>query len=330
MEFMNKIAVITGAGSGIGRELAFQLSGAGCHIALGDVSPEGLAETRDLCQSAHNARSRITTHVVDVSDEAQVVRLREQAAVQHETSSINLLFNNAGIGGGGSMFSHSRESWEKTFNICWGGVYLCTRTFLPMLVNATDAHLVNVSSVNGFWATIGPNHPHTAYSAAKFAVKGFTEALINDLRIHAPHVRCSVVMPGHIGTSLASNSRMVQNESRSPALTAEELAAARRQMAAAGIDDAGVSDEDIQQAQRERAARFLNDAPTTATKAAEIILEGVKARRWRILVGDDALELDKRVRQDPEKAYDFDFFNAFAADVDWRLTPNPQAPSQAG
>src|SRR6478609_11707759 len=81
-----------------------------------------------------------------------------------------------------------------------GGVYNCTRAFLPMLQNAEEGHIVNTSSINGFWASVGPRIPHTAYSAAKFAVKGFTEALIADLRVNAPHIQCSVVMPGQIGT----------------------------------------------------------------------------------------------------------------------------------
>lgn len=326
-DLTNRIAVITGGGSGIGRELALQLAAEGCHLALGDVSPEALQETRALCEvNAFPRKLRITTHIVDVSDEKQVLRFRDEISAQHETSNINLLFNNAGIGGGGSMFSQSRELWEKTFNICWGGVYLCTRTFLPLLANATEGHLINISSINGFWATLGPNVPHTAYSAAKFAVKGFTEALINDLRMHAPHVSCSLVMPGHIGTALASNSRKVQTNRSTIDLTADEILAARKQMANANIDDSQMSDDDIQQANRERAARFLESAPTTAKEAARIIIDGVKAKQWRILVGADAHELDKRIRQTPERAYDADFFNTFAADVDWRLTPHPQNP----
>ncbi len=328
-DFAGKIAVVTGGGSGIGRELALQLANEGCHLALGDVSEQAMAETKALCEAGGSRNQRITTHVVDVSDESQVIRFREDMATQQGATSINLLFNNAGIGGGGSMFSQSRELWEKTFNICWGGVYLCTRTFLPMLVNSQEGHLINISSINGFWATVGPNIPHTAYSAAKFAVKGFTEALISDLRIHAPHVNCSVVMPGHIGTSLVSNSRKVQTNRSTIDLTDEELLAARKQMAKAGIDVAKMSDDDIQQANRERAARFLEAAPTTAKEAARIILDGVKAKQWRILVGSDAHELDRRIRQAPERAYDVDFFNTFAADVDWRLTPHPQNPAQA-
>ena len=109
---------------------------------------------------------------------------------------------------------NSRDEWERTFNICWGGVYNCTRAFLPMLQNAEEGHIVNTSSINGFWASVGPCTPHTAYSAAKFAVKGFTEALITDLRINAPHIKCSVVMPGQIGTSIRANTRKIHSGDR--------------------------------------------------------------------------------------------------------------------
>ena len=152
---------------------------------------------------------RVTNHIADVSDAAQVKRFRDEVADRHDTDKIHLLFNNVGIGGGGSVIAHAREEWERTFNVCWGGVYHCTRAFLPMMQKADTGHIVNTSSVNGFWASIGPRVPHTAYSAAKFAVKGFTEALITDLRINAPHIKCSVVMPGHVGTSIVSNSRKI-------------------------------------------------------------------------------------------------------------------------
>jgi NAD(P)-dependent dehydrogenase (short-subunit alcohol dehydrogenase family) len=90
----------------------------------------------------------------------------------HQTDKIHLLFNNAGIGGGGSMVTHSSDEWERTFNICWGGVYNCTRAFLPMLQNAEEGHIVNTSSINGFWASVGPRIPHTAYSAREIRGQG--------------------------------------------------------------------------------------------------------------------------------------------------------------
>jgi NAD(P)-dependent dehydrogenase (short-subunit alcohol dehydrogenase family) len=319
-DFAGKTAVITGGGTGMGRELARQLVAEGCNVAMCDVSADAMAETKRLCEVERLPQGlRVTTHVADVSIEDQLERFRDEIIEQQATDRINLLFNNAGIGGGGSLFTTSREHWEKTFNICWGGVYLGVRTFLPMLVKADEGHIVNTSSVNGFWASIGPGFSHTAYSAAKFAVKGFTEALINDLRLNAPHIKCSVVMPGHIGTSIITNSRKVQSGTDSDRLTESEIAGARVRLTAAGIDAAGMSDEDVQAFAAERARSFREDAPMTAAAAAKVILDGVKAERWRILVGDDAHRLDERVRQTPERAYDAEFYQSFAEEVGWRL-----------
>ncbi len=315
----DRLAVVTGGGSGMGRELVRQLAAEGCSVAMCDVSAETMAETRQLCERAH-APARVSAHLADVSVEPQVLRFRDEVGREHDTDKVHLLFNNAGIGGGGSLFTNPREQWERTFNICWGGVYFCTRAFLPLLMNAPEAHIVNTSSINGFWASVGPQLPHTAYSAAKFAVKGFTEALITDLRLNAPHIKCSVVMPGHIGTSILVNSRKIQFGARSDDMTSEEIAQIRARLSAAGRDLSQVSDADIQKMAMERARRFLEEAPMTAAAAAKVILEGVKADRWRILVGEDAHRLDERVRQTPEAAYGEDFFAAFAAEVGWAVS----------
>jgi NAD(P)-dependent dehydrogenase (short-subunit alcohol dehydrogenase family) len=319
-DFAGKIAVITGGGTGMGRELARQLVAEGCNVAMCDVSLENMAETRRLCEIEKLPQGlRITTHIADVSIEDEVLRFRDEVAEQQATDKVHLLFNNAGIGGGGSLLTNPREQWDKTFGVCWGGVYYNTRAFLPMLQKASEGHIVNTSSVNGFWASIGPGVPHTAYSAAKFAVKGFTEALIGDLRMNAPHIKCSVVMPGHIGTSIVSNTRKIQTGSESGDLSAQELASARQRLAALGVEAAKMSDEEIQKLSSERARKFREDAPMTAAAAAKVILDGVKAERWRILVGDDAHLLDKRVRDNPEAAYEPDFFQRFAQESGWRL-----------
>jgi NAD(P)-dependent dehydrogenase (short-subunit alcohol dehydrogenase family) len=319
-EFAGKIAVITGGGTGMGRELARQLVAEGCNIAMCDVSGEAMAETRRLCEADGLPQGlRVTTHIADVADEAQVLRFRDEVAERQSTDHIHLLFNNAGIGGGGSLFADTREQWERTFNICWGGVYFCTRAFLPMLQKAREAHIVNTSSVNGFWASVGPNIPHTAYSAAKFAVKGFTEALMTDLQVNAPHIKCSVVMPGHIGTSILVNSRRMLSGNATEALTPAEIERTRARLAAIGRDVAKLSSDDIQKMWSERVRRFAEEAPTSAAAAATIILDGVKAERWRILVGKDAERLDEWVRQDPEQAYEADFFTRFAKEVGWRV-----------
>jgi NAD(P)-dependent dehydrogenase (short-subunit alcohol dehydrogenase family) len=317
-DFAGKLAVVTGGGAGMGRELVRQLVAEGCSVAMCDVSPKSLAEAEDL-RASDRQGVRVTAHVADVSDEAQVVRFRDEVAARHATDKVHLLFNNAGIAGGGSLFGNSRAEWERTFDICWGGVYLCTRAFLPMLVRADEGHIVNTSSVNGFWASIGPGVPHTAYCAAKFAVKGFTEALIGDLAVHAPHVKCSVVMPGHIGTSIASNTRKVHRGTESDVMSPEEIAHLRARLSGGGRDLSQLSDADLQARVAERARQFREDAPTTAAAAAAVILDGVKAGRWRILVGDDAHVLDRMVREAPEDAYGAAFFETYAAGTGWRV-----------
>lgn len=313
-DFNGKIAVITGGGTGMGRELARQLAGEGCSVAMCDVVEKNLAETRRLIESAGAPQGvKVTTHIADVSIEQELIRFRDELAREMDTDKIHLLFNNAGVGGGGSLFTTPRAEWERTFNICWGGVYWGVRTFLPMLVKASEAHIVNTSSVNGFWASIGPMTPHTAYSAAKFAVKGFTEALMTDLKVNAPHVKCSVVMPGHIGTDIAINSRAIL--SGQDELTDNDIRQARARMKGQGVDESQLSDDQIRQMIAGMGQAFRDNAPTSAAQAAKIILDGVKAEKWRILVGDDAHRLDERVRADPERAYEMDFFQLFGPGV---------------
>jgi NAD(P)-dependent dehydrogenase (short-subunit alcohol dehydrogenase family) len=331
-EFAGRIAIVTGGGSGMGRELVRQLVAEACNIAMCDISPTGLGETQRLCEAAGLPQGlRVTTHVADVADRTQVERFRNEVADCHRTDKIHLLFNNAGISGGGSMVTNSSDEWERTFNICWGGVYNCTRAFLPMLQNAEEGHIVNTSSINGFWASVGPRIPHTAYSAAKFAVKGFTEALITDLRINAPHIKCSVVMPGQIGTSIRANTRKIHSGDREmDAIDAAGLAQARKRFALLGRDVSQLSDDQLRNLVVELERRFRDEGLTSAAQAATIILDGVKADRWRILVGADAHKIDEMVRQSPERAYDIAFFNEFARAAGWteRLSlENPELPA---
>lgn len=316
--FEDRIAVITGGGTGMGRELARQLAAAGCHIAICDLSAENMAQTQALCEAESPAGVRITTYVADVSREADLLGFRDAVMREHETDCVHLVFNNAGIGGAGSMIVDDRDTWEKTFNVCWYGVYFGTRTFLPMLIAAEEGHLVNTSSVNGFWATLGPNVAHSAYSAAKFAVKGFTEALINDLALNAPHVKVSVVMPGHIGTSIVINSgKVLGNDPKE--MSDDDLAEARVAMEARGIDFGNATNDQLRQAMVMQGEAFRDDAPMTAGEAATVILDGVRAGRWRILVGDDALVLDRMVREDPENAYSAEFATRLKGSTNWRL-----------
>ena len=281
--FAGKIAVVTGGGSGMGRELVRQLAGEGCSVATCDVRGNAAAETADLARAGAPAGTRVTSHTCDVADEAQVLRFRDEVLAAHAAGHVDLVFSNAGIGGGGSFIADPREQWESVFAVDFWGVYYCARAFLPLLIKSAEGVLVNTSSVNGFWASLGQGVPHTAYSTAKFAVKGFSEALIEDLRVHAPHVRVAVVMPGHVATNIVANSMMAFGVPEADALEANQ--------------------------------GFHDSAPLSAAGAATVILAGVRSGAWRILVGADAHSLDEYVRAYPDDAYDYAKLTAAASDA---------------
>jgi NAD(P)-dependent dehydrogenase (short-subunit alcohol dehydrogenase family) len=272
--FRGKLAVVTGGGSGMGRELVRQLATQSCSVAACDWHPDAMAETASLARADAGSGVLVTSHACDVSDEAQVLRFRDELLGQHARDHVDLVFANAGIGGAGSFVNDSREEWEHTFAVDWWGVYHCARTFLPLLIASGDGVLVNTSSVNGLWAALGPGMPNTAYCAAKFAVRGFTEALIEDLRSNAPQVRVAVVMPGHVGTDIIGNTLRAHGKDPDQML----------------ID---ISND------------FRDKAPLSAAQAATIILDGVRSGTWRILVGQDAAMIDERIRANPEAAYDY-------------------------
>ena len=306
--FNNKIAVVTGGGTGMGRELVRQLAKEGCHVAMCDVIEDNMIETHEIV-SKESPNVFITKHICDVSNEEQVIRFRDEVLSEHNTEIINLLFNNAGIGGGGSFVDSSRDEWERCFAVCWYGVYYCSRAFMPAMVASSEGHLINTSSVNGFWASLGGT-PHTSYSAAKFAVKGFSEALLDDFRMNAPHLGVSVVMPGHIGTSIAINTGKILNANSngtSVERSDEEMQKVKDNMIKLGAPVHNQSLDQIRDIIKERANSFKEDAPMTAAEAATVILDGVKENKWRILVGEDAKALDKWVRESPEDAYNISF-----------------------
>lgn len=299
--FANRIAVVTGGGTGMGRELVRQLAKEGCNVAMCDVIEENMLETFDIV-SKESPDITLSKHVCDVSDEDQVNNFKDEALAQQNTQTINLLFNNAGIGGGGSFITSTREEWERCFAVCWYGVYYCSRAFMQSIVESEEGHIVNTSSINGFWASLGGT-PHTSYSAAKFAVKGFSEALIDDLRVNAPHVGVSVVMPGHIGTSIAENTGKILGGERSD----EDYEKIKENMIKMGMPVHNFSIDQIKEQIKENAESFKNNAPTSSAEAAEIILSAVKRKEWRILVGDDAKAIDQWVRNDPENAYEITY-----------------------
>jgi NAD(P)-dependent dehydrogenase (short-subunit alcohol dehydrogenase family) len=313
--FDDKLAVVTGGGSGIGRALVQQLTASGCHVAMCDLAEADMEQTALLCRDAVARGVRVTTHRCDVAREEDLVAFRQAVAERHDSDHINLLFNNAGVSGGQSFLSDDREQWDRVFAICWGGVYLGCRVFMPMLLASKEAHIINTSSVNGFWACLGGGTEHTAYSSAKFAVKGFTEALSVDLRKHAPHIKASVVMPGHIGTSIAHNSQTMWL-GELDAMDAETVDRLRQRWAGFDPAAAQLTDDMVKEVARKSGDDFRKNAPTSAEEAAQIILNGVRNSQWRILVGDDAVRLDRAVREDPERAYDDDFFDFLSSPMD--------------
>lgn len=311
-DFAGLLAVVTGGGTGMGRELVRQLAAEGCHVAMCDVSQEHMDETVALALAGAPDGTRISTFVADVTDEQAMNAFAGEVRAEFDTDAIQLLFNNAGIGGAGSFVNSTREEWDRVFGVCWGGVLNGMRAFLDLLMAADRGHVVNTSSVNGLWACLGPVGSHTAYSAAKFAVRGFTEALTVDFRVNAPHLTASVVMPGHIGTSIVRNSMILMGMDPKN-MSDEAVAQMRQSLGSRGIDTSGASDEDIRTLAQMRAELFENAAPTTAAQAATIILDAVRANTWRVLVGEDAHDIDRLVRERPTEAYTDEFMDTLDA-----------------
>jgi NAD(P)-dependent dehydrogenase (short-subunit alcohol dehydrogenase family) len=322
-----KLAVVTGGGSGMGRELVCQLAAAGCSVAACDINADTVAETAASARAEAGSEVLVTSHACDVAEEAQLLRFRDELLEAHARDHVNLVFANAGVGGGASFVDGDRAEWERTFAIDWQGVYYTARVFLPLLIAGGDGILVNTSSVNGFWATLGPGLPNTAYSTAKFAIRGFTEALIEDLRVHAPQVRVVLVMPGHVGTDILVNTRRIHRSPGPEDLGQAELDKARAGLSDAGLLAEGASDDELRQLIAQLEGAFKDKAPVTAAQAATIILDGVRSGTWRILVGQDAAWLDRLVRARPEAAYDYEELFTEAAVAEY--TSARQAAGQA-
>ena len=243
------VAVITGAGSGIGRALALNLASKGAALAIADVNEAGLEETR-----ARISGVKVSSHLVDVSNKNRVNAFVGE--VQEAHGKANLIVNNAGVALGGRFEECSLEDMEWLFSInFWGVVHGC-RAFMPLLKREPVAHIVNVSSVFGLIAPVG----QTAYSAAKFAVRGFSEALRHELE--GTPIRLSVVHPGGIKTNIARNARLGANSQQ-------------RQ-------------EVVQAAMAKMEASFT----TSPEDAAERIAQGILRDEPRILIGKDATQID--------------------------------------
>ena len=252
-DFRGKVAAITGAGSGMGRTLALELAGRGCHLALSDIDEVGLAET---VASAGARGVTITSQRLDVADRAAMDAWADQVVADH--GKVNLIFNNAGVALGATVEGMSYDDLEWLMGINFWGVVYGTKAFLPHLKAAGEGHVVNISSVFGLMGI--PSQ--SAYNAAKFAVRGFTEALRIELDIERCGVSCTTIHPGGIKTNIAKNARMSDS------------------LAEIGIDRA--------EATRDFEKMFI----TTPEKAAKVIIRAVELNKRRAMVGPDAHVID--------------------------------------
>jgi NAD(P)-dependent dehydrogenase (short-subunit alcohol dehydrogenase family) len=315
-DFGGKLAVVTGGGSGMGRELVRQLAAQGCSVAVCDVNPDSVAVTAATTWAAAPPGVAVTGHVCDVSDEAQVLRFRDELLDRHATDHVDLVFSNAGIGGGGSFVKDSREEWERTFAVDWGGVYHCARVFLPLLIASGDGVLVNTSSLNGLWASLGPGMPNNAYSTAKFAIRGFSEALIEDLRTNAPQVRVALVLPGSVGTDIVANTRRAHGMPGPEDMNDEQIEEAKGFLVALKLVAEDAPPGEVREALARLEAEAMDKALLSAAEAATIILDGVRSGAWRILVGKDIAFIDERIRRTPDSSYEYEqLFKDMPADL---------------
>ena len=263
--FLNKTAVITGAGSGMGRYLAVLLAKAGCDVAICDINEDALAGTSKMVNHYNVACS---THTVDIGDKEQIDALYEEVIQRHKT--VDLLFNNAGITVLSNFENMPEKDWDRVINVNFHGVVNLTRKFLSHLSERPEAALVNTSSIFGMITV--PNQ--SVYHAAKFAVRGFTESITKEfkgtnLQIHAVH-------PGHIGTNI--------------------LASAKREESTPDLSLVNIVGKNVSQ---EEQGRIFRENGMHPSRAAQIILEGVKAKKSRILVGLDAKVMDLSQRLTP-------------------------------
>ncbi len=251
--FNNKVAAITGAGSGIGQQLAILLAKQGCHLSLSDVNEKGLAET---VQQAKQFGVRVTSKKVDVASRDQIKAWAEETVQNH--GSVNLIFNNAGVALASTVEGASYEELEWIVNINFWGVVYGTKEFLPYIKQTKDGHIINISSLFG----IISQPTQSAYNATKFAVRGFTESLRQELDLEKNGVSATCVHPGGIRTNIAKAARM--NSS----------------LKSLGMDP----EKSIQS--------FDKLLRTPPEEAAQVILNAVKANKPRILIGNDAKILD--------------------------------------
>lgn len=251
--FNNKVAAVTGAGSGIGQQLAVLLAQQGCHLSLSDINEQGLAKTVELLKDSN---VRVTTKKLDVADREAIRAWAEETVQNH--GSVNMIFNNAGVALGSTVEGASYDELEWIVGINFWGVVYGTKEFLPLIKQTGDGHIINISSLFGLTA----QPTQSAYNATKFAVRGFTESLRQELDIENCGVSALCVHPGGIRTNIANDARM--NDS---------------------LRSLGMNPE--------KSARTFNKLlRIPPEEAARQILAAVQKDKRRVLIGNDAKSLD--------------------------------------
>ena len=269
-DFSNKVALVTGAGSGIGRALALNLADSGCNLAILDWNKDSLAETEAMLKKKNIA---VSTHVLDISDSEKVKNLPSQVLSHH--NNIDIVFNNAGLSIVGAVDEVDEDDWNFGLDILLNSVIQMTTVFLPHLQKRPESAIVNTSSIFGLFST----PKQSIYNVGKFGVKAFTESLSLEMQMADSPVEVYCVFPGHIGTNIYSASRFKSFEA----------------------DDAGAAIFGVNAStEKEAGIQFKNNAPLTPEHAAKVILKNIKKKNKRILVGFDAHFYDLMSRLFPK------------------------------
>ena len=280
-DFKDKVAVITGAGSGIGRYLAVLLAKYGAHVAICDINEKTLNETSEMLRKYNVS---VSNHLLDVSDSEAIEALPKKVIEAH--GKVNLVFNNAGVTAVSEFKDLEKKDWEWVMGINFHGVVNSTRSFIPHLIDQSEAAIINTSSIFGMVAVPG----QTVYHASKFGVRGFTESLALEMAQSNENLQIHCVHPGHVGTNIAGSARVDKERFEAT----DQGGSIFTRKAPSNLKEMGDQ---------------FKEGGMHPSKAAQIILNGVKKNKRRIFIGLDSRLLELSQRLFPNKYhYTWPFF----------------------